>query len=276
MKNKYVASTLAFLFGTFGVHRFYLGQSVRGTLHFGLGFFTLMLTIVEGEPAILLPALIGFIDFVLFLVIPRAEFDEKYNKKYRAFTRPRNQAFYQDNRTDDYEQDSRVRRSNSRQRVNINPYKSSGVAKFNDYDYDGAIQDFKKALRHKYDDPALHFNLACCYSINEAADEAFFHIDKAISFGFVNIDKIHKHNALSFLRTTDEFEAFAKNGYRLNNANHKKTNDPSVAEGQNTKSELLTEQNDLLDQIVKLGELREKGILTEAEFQLQKEKLMNR
>lgn len=274
MKNKHVTATLALLFGVFGVHRFYLGQRIRGMLHFGLGFFCLMLTIEEGEPFIILPALIGFIDFVLFLVMPRAEFDDKYNQKFDAFTRPRNQAFFQNSRSD-YEEERSTKRAEPRRRRNVNPYKSSGVEKFNDYDYDGAIHDFKKALRHKYDDPSLHFNLACCYSINEATDKAFFHLEKAISFGFVDLDKIHKHNALSFLRTTDEFEVFVKNGYRFaaTDAAQQTSEKPNQ---QGEESPKMNSQQDLLDQIVKLGELREKGILTDEEFQKQKEKLMNR
>jgi len=274
MKNKYVTSALAFFFGVFGVHRFYLEQRFRGMLHFGLSIFALAVTIDTGEPIIILPALIGFIDFVLFLVMPIEAFNNKYNKKYHAFTRPRTQAFYKNDRSN-YEDDSRTRRGEPRRKRNVNPYKSSGVAKFNDYDYDGAIHDFKKALRHKYDDPSLHFNLACCYSINEATDESFFHLEKAISFGFVDLDKIHKHNALSFLRTSDEFELFVKNGYRFASSNAAPNNSPkpNQPQEQSTKTNL---QNDLLDQIVKLGELREKGILTDEEFQSQKEKLMNR
>ena len=276
MKNKYVASALAFFLGYWGVHRFYLGQRFRGMLQFGVGAFALMITIEEGFPAVIFPGIVAFIDFVLFLAMPRQEFDEKYNKKYLAFTRPRNQAFYQ-RPEPRYSRKVKENRAPKRTRKNVNPYKSSGVAKFNDYDYDGAIQDFKKALRHKYDDPALHFNLACCYSINEAPNEAFFHLDKAISFGFVDLDKIHKHNALSFLRAEDAFEDFVQNGYRLLNSdqNEAPAEIPTV-ETTSTSVQEEMPQGDLLDQIVKLGELREKGILTEEEFQLQKQKLMDR
>lgn len=289
MKNKYVASTLAFVLGIYGVHRFYLGQRFRGVIQFGIGVFALMITIFEGEPLIIVPALVAFIDAVLLLVMPKAEFDEKHNKKYLAFTRPRQQAAYQQRPHEyneyDYSKPAGEKRQNgTRTRRTGNPYKSSGVAKFNDYDYDGAIQDFKKALRHKYNDPSLHFNLACCYSINELATESFFHLDKAVSFGFVDFDKIQKHNALAFVRTEDQFDEFIKNGYRM--APTPPTESLNIDLGQNQPSQAIqtptsttptptsAPTEDLLEQIVKLGELREKGILTDEEFQVQKQKLM--
>ncbi|MBK7873193.1 MAG: SHOCT domain-containing protein [Saprospiraceae bacterium] len=40
------------------------------------------------------------------------------------------------------------------------------------------------------------------------------------------------------------------------------------------KEEPLVLQDDLLDQIIRLGELRDKGILTEEEFAKQKEKIL--
>ncbi len=289
MKNKYVASTLALTLGIYGVHRFYLGQKFRGVIQFGVGVFALMITVFEHEPLIIVPALVAFIEAVLLLVMPKEDFNEKHNKKYQAFTRPRQQAFYQrspereqeyDDEYDDYEEEAPPRRSRSRQaptrRRNVNPYKSSGVAKFNDYDYDGAILDFKKALRHKYNDPSLHFNLACCYSINEHSSEAFFHLDKAISFGFVDFDKIQKHNSLAFVRTEDEFEDFVRNGYRLKPVASSPMPDDFVEpfKTQAAATSPPVKENDLLEQIIKLGDLREKGILTEEEFQMQKQKLM--
>ena len=285
MKNKYVASTLAFVLGIYGVHRFYLGQRFRGVIQFGIGVFALMITIFEHEPLIIIPALVALIDAVLLLVMPKAEFDEKHNKKYLAFTRPRRQAAYQQRPHEyneyDYSKPAREKRQNGTKRTG-NPYKSSGVAKFNDYDYDGAIQDFKKALRHKYNDPSLHFNLACCYSINELATESFFHLDKAVSFGFVDFDKIQKHNALAFVRTEDQFDEFIKNGYRMTPVSAEESLNIDLSQHQPMQAMQTPKApkptpaptEDLLEQIVKLGELREKGILTDEEFQAQKQKLM--
>ena len=65
-KTRLAAGLLALLFGVFGVHKFYLGKTGLGVLYL-LFFWT-------G-----LPALAGFIEFILFMLMSDAEFDETYN-----------------------------------------------------------------------------------------------------------------------------------------------------------------------------------------------------
>lgn len=142
-----------------------------------------------------------------------------------------------------------------------NPYKNSGVKKFKDYDYEGAIEDFEKALQINEDDISVHFNLACAYSLMEDKNKSMYHLDNAVSLGFKDLEKIKTHDALAYLRIQDEFEAFQQNNYRLSGS-QAKTMENS---GQNTE---------LLEQLQKLAELRQKGLLTEEEFVLQKKKLL--
>ena len=66
MKNKTVTAILALLLGTFGVHRFYLGQLLYGIIYLILGFTGI-------------GTLLAVIDFVIFLLMSDAEFDQKYN-----------------------------------------------------------------------------------------------------------------------------------------------------------------------------------------------------
>lgn len=66
-KSKYVAAMLAFFLGGFGAHHFYLGNV-------GLGIVYLLLCWT------LVPALIAFIEFIVFLVMPTESFDAKYNR----------------------------------------------------------------------------------------------------------------------------------------------------------------------------------------------------
>ncbi len=68
-KNKYIAAVLAFAFGGFGVHRFYLGQT-------GLGILYLIFSITG------IPWIIGFIDFIIFLIADEKAFDLKYNPEF--------------------------------------------------------------------------------------------------------------------------------------------------------------------------------------------------
>lgn len=257
MKKKGTTAVLAFLFGIFGVHRFYLGEKKKGIFYLALFFFSLMITIEEGDPLIIAPAVLGFLDFILFLVKPKEEFDEKYNAKYlnRQVEEPPAR-FRQEGRT-------RTRRVEV---TPVNTFKESGMRKFDDYDIIGAIVDFRKALNSDFKDSKVHFLMACCYSINEEAEKALFHLDKAVDFGFIDFDTIHQLDALAYLRTHIRFEEFVKNSYQI----------PRYLPTE--QDELLDKMedgkaNDLLDQIAELGKLYEKGVLTPDEFQEQKQKL---
>lgn len=64
MKNRFVVVLLAFFLGAFGVHRFYLGQYLRGFLYLII------------PP---LGAIIAFYDAVVFLFMNNADFDIRYN-----------------------------------------------------------------------------------------------------------------------------------------------------------------------------------------------------
>jgi TM2 domain-containing membrane protein YozV len=70
-RNKYVAAALAFLLGTLGVHRFYLGRTASGIV-----MLVLTLTVV----GLLVTGLWALIDTVRYLVMPDAEFDARYRR----------------------------------------------------------------------------------------------------------------------------------------------------------------------------------------------------
>ncbi len=263
MKDKNVAAIFALFFGVFGLHRFYLRQT-------GLGIFYLVFfwTII--------PALISLIDAIVFFSMDKDEFDYKYNRKfiYPDYQR-HNTDFDRGERRFRQEEENRQEQKRRRKdrmvnpskprtspKQKSNPYKASGISKYKEFDYEGAIEDFKKALSITPNDIAVHFNLACAYSLTEESENAFFHLSKAVDDGFVDFKKIQEHDALAYLRIQDEFDTFKKNGYRLNI-------EPTL----NEEPE-VTSSNNLLDQIKQLGELREKGLLTEEEFEVQKKKLL--
>ncbi len=267
MKDKNVAAILALLLGYFGVHRFYLGQIGLGLLYFipVVGF------------------VLSIIDFIAFLSMDQDVFDIKYNKRYMETTyrkrntdfdrRERNRRQGQPERTTQgrpnrsdlkKEREAAVKRQREvyqqKAAKNLNPYKKSGIEKFKDYDFDGAIEDFEKALTINDKDPSVHFNLACAYSLTEQKGEAFFHLDKAVKHGFKLFDKIKTHDALAYLRIQDEYEDFEKNNFQL---------DIKVEQ-----EETPALSGDLLEQLKRLGELRERGLLTEEEFSSQKKRLL--
>lgn len=263
MKKKSIAALFAFPFGMFGLHRFYLGQRLLGVVYlsaFLIGIYIENIFYGPHFPFFIIPALIGFVDAMLFWAMPREDFDAKFNRKYAAYCEQR-PARKPVRRTRFVRKDSKM-----------NKFKVEGIEKFRDFDFEGAIEDFKASLGVKYDDPATHFNLGCCYSYIEDSDAALFHLNKAVEFGFIDFEKIYKHEALAWLRIQPEFEMFVKNGYRLS---------PSLPEAKMDLLESFTElreenqlEDDLLDQIIKLGALRDKGILTQEEFVIQKKKLL--
>ena len=59
------AALFAFFLGAFGAHKFYLGQIGLGVLY--LVFCWTMI-----------PAIVAFIEFILFLVMSDVDFDRKY------------------------------------------------------------------------------------------------------------------------------------------------------------------------------------------------------
>ncbi|MCI5081424.1 MAG: NINE protein [Saprospiraceae bacterium] len=277
MKDKNVAGILALFAGGLGVHRFYLGQT-------GLGFFYLALFWFP------LTWIIGLVDAIVFFSMDQEVFDLKYNKsrshlrnrrsdydRYRETEREREREMRRrrrnrerweerDNRRDLDRRSERMKqyeRPKPKPKKKNSQYKLSGIQKYKDYDYDGAIEDFNKALKETPKDVAVHFNLACAYSLTEQADKAFEHIDKAVGYGFDDFERIKTHDALAFLRIQPGFEDFERDNFRL-------TPQLDVP-----KEDLLsTPQTNLLDQLKKLGDLREKGLLTEEEFAAQKKRLL--
>lgn len=273
MKKKHVAGILAFFFGMFGVHRFYLGQRFLGALYLFIFFFTMMITIEEGAPAVMVPAILAFIDAILLWVMPKEDFDDRYNKKrMRASGK---QATKRANR-----QTAKSRNRNISVSSELQVIKKKGIDLFRDYEFEEAIEYFLEALELAPDDPSLHFNLACCYSMVEKADMAFQHLAASVSNGFDASKKIQSHNALAYLRTHPEFDQFVANGYKVVKAlptpeeNLLEQKSPT-SDSEIDISDMFDEEgDDLLSQISKLGDLLDKGILTQEEFAVQKQKLL--
>lgn len=271
MKEKNVAGILALFLGGLGVHRFYLGQN-------GLGVFYLLFF---WFPVIWL---VGLIDAIAFFSMDQETFDRKYNREfyyyeegkrvgsaYQEGERPQSRGRAERRRG--HFQPSKgpapqpARRKARAPKKADNPYKTSGLEKFKDYDYSGAIEDFQKALEIERQDIATHFNIACAYSLDEQPDRAFYHLDRAVALGFDDFDRIREHDKLAYLRIQDDYEAFQRNGFRLAAGGEAP---PAKAGGE----EQVEDHSHLLEQLKKLGDLREKGLLTDEEFSIQKKRLL--
>lgn len=256
MKDKTTAGLLAFFLGGAGIHRFYLNQAGLGILYIALSLITC------GIFAMIVP----FIDAIVFFIMDPTEFDKKYNpEKFRRQVHvhniPTNQAPIvkkEVRRATPSPKPARrkpVSPPAAKKKVTIhNPHKITGVNKFKQYDFKGAKKSFKKALLVHYDDIATHFNLGCCYSMEEDIEKSMFHLSKAVELGFKDFKRIQNHDSLAYLRSHDEFLDFVKNNYRL-----KTEEEPS-------KEKLATPPVDLLEDDIDVLDLntpeREKVILT--------------
>ena len=260
MKSKKTTSILAFFLGIWGVHRFYLGETVKGFIILIFFFISLVASFEAHAAIVIFTPIFALIEGILFAVKPQEEFDRKYNYKYS----PDN---YFDSDNSSYSKTSVAKKSN------YNPYKNYGIELYKRGDFEMAKSEFLKALGLDYESATIHFNLACCLSQLEEFDKSLLHLSKAITFGFHDMDRIHEHDGLALLRSTDQFQDFVENGYRI--AEQAKSNraeeERKLEEPREKKLSL-----DLLEQINQLGKLKELGLLTEEEFTLQKNKILNK
>ena len=258
LKDKDTAGILALFLGGIGAHRFYLGQTGLGILYIFLGFIS----------AFVVSVILGVIDAIIFFSMDKDSFNIRHNRETFPTERndtdsERRQNEYRRRKQSEGDRPDFQRRAVEHHRRpkprRENPHKNAGIRLFREYDYDGAIAEFQKALEIEPDDIATHFNLACAYSLNEKAEEAFHHLDRAVDLGFDDFERIQNHDALAYLRIQPGFESFRENGYRL-------AKQPDVPP---------PDEENLLEQLKKLAELKEKGLLTEEEFAVQKKKLLD-
>ena len=185
---------------------------------------------------------VSMIDAITLFAMDEKVFDEKYNGiPQKQNDRRKRGAEQKEHRSAPRKRTNYQERTSARKAPKKhNPYKKSGLEKFNDFDYAGAIADFKKSLEITPNDINSHFSIACAYSLTENADLSFSHIDQAVALGFKDFDKIKSHKALAYLRIQPAFEPFEANGFRLPEKKEKTT--------EKTGSGLLEQQPDLLDQ----------------------------
>lgn len=250
MKNRIIAGLLALLLGVVGAHRFYL-DDIGG----GLFYVFLMLITMSVFPVTII---LGIIEAFKFFNMSDKEFDEKYNK-LKEGNRKRTKRGTREHRNVREVRKPKRKKSFFPRR---NPFKKSALEKYEKYDFKGAISDFRKALDISPDDPELHFQMARAYSLTENKELAFRHLDTAVQYGLEKPKRIDSDEDLAFIRVQPEYQSFKDNNYQI------KLDSIGPA-----KKDLL-EDDVLLTQLKKLSELREKGLLSLDEFDLEKRKLM--
>jgi len=255
MKSKNLAAILALAGGSIGLHKFYTGQV-------GAGIFYVVLMFVTAG---IVPAILGVIDAVKLFSMSQQQFDRIYNE-----SRPSGRNMPRQRRRTQRQEDIHMerQRSNSSKisaKQRNNPFRKSADKKFEEYDLDGALDDYKKATEITPADNEMHFNLACIYSLKEEVDQSLHHLDMARKMGFVDVEKIKTKDELAYLRIQPEYDAFVNNGYRQQRV-----------PGTTPPKEDLLQNDALLAQLNKLKEMRERGLLSEKEFSYEKERLTRR
>ncbi len=275
MLKKNLAAVFAILLGVFGVHRFYLGQTLRGIGQFAGFFFAVFVTAESGGelplPFIIAAFVIGpIITGILFFAMSEKKFLQKYDPEaYEEMTRPVSLL------------DAPVRDSKLLRAEGVRYYKSR--------DYDLAAEAFQEAILVDPTDAGSHFNLACAYAKLNRFSASLEHLERAVTFDLPLPERIEDHPALDELRQRPIFLEFRKNNYRREQYANATNGRPDVSQRRKsspkspgTETEELTDFNtpprpphtDLLDQINRLRELHDAGILTREEFQHQRERLL--
>jgi len=137
----------------------------------------------------------------------------------------------------------------------INELTKNAIKADNKQDYATAVNILQEALSYDAQDALTHYNLSLLFSKTNDRDKAFSHLEKAVEFGYKNFSKIATSNDLEWLRKQPEYSEFITNGYKFDKK-------------QNIKSSYIEE-------LKELGKLKEKGIITETEFEIQKGKILN-
>ena len=268
MRNRLVAAILAIFLGAFGVHKFYLRKPGTGIFY----FFMFMVFLNAKLPVM---ALIGLFEGLRLLMMSDQEFNRRYNPEFSQQDQnweQSRQGRYRWGGRNQPEGQTNQNQSRGWKNVEIsnqagarrNIFKESAIRKYKEFDLTGAIEDFQKSLQVEPKDIASHFNIACAYSLTEQAEKAYYHISKAVEYGFNDYEKLSTHDDLAFVRIQNQWDNFKNSGFRSYTSFEKDPYEQPKAEPQNDV---------LLEQLSKLDELRKKGLLSENEYIFEKKKL---
>lgn len=269
MKNRLVAAILAIFGGSVGAHKFYLRKPGSGIFY----FFMFMVFLNAKFPVMFL---IGLFEGLRLLMMSDQDFNQKYNPEMaqQGWQQPAPRQYgWQTRQSRNEENNHSPKPSRAWKNVEVpeynggnrrNIYKETAIKKYKEFDLEGAIEDFQKSLQVEPKDIASHFNIACAYSLTEKGEKAYYHISKAVEYGFTDFEKLNSHDDLAFVRIQQQWDDFKASGYRHYAAFEKDPYEKPKAEPQNDV---------LLEQLNKLDELRKKGLLSESEYAMEKRKL---
>jgi len=284
MLNKTLAGFFAFFLGMFGVHYFYVGKRAAGIAQMA-AFFTFIFlvntTFGTAEDLFGIMIAVTVISSLITAVVWWSTPLHKWQAKYDP----------------DALQENNLLSTGTPQIANTKALKAEGIRYYRSADYDLAIEAFLEAADADVSDPGTHFNLACSYAQLGQYPESMRHLELSVTFGLPKPERIEKHPALAAMRKHSAFQSFRANNYRR--LNFLEVAPPSVTNAENLENfgtspadpinspvklpkdeepaayeDAPTPAPDLLEQITRLRELHDAGVLTQGEYQKQKEKLL--
>lgn len=294
MKNRVTAILFAIFLGGWGVHKFYLRDA-------GTGIFYIMLTIITMSFKWPVGYILAWIDAFRLITMSEEQFDKKYNSRARntrqrgrrdsrEYTERKRDERYERRTTREYSRQSRNTPPNLRKEsrssyqrkkkvIKDNPFKTSGIKRLDNYELDLAEVDLKRALELSPDDKDIHIALGRLYSIEENITKSMSHISKAVKLGYTDFNHIRTADGFAFLRLSDKFEEFEESGFRavrVETPTRESKKDDNVVDAVTPPENDLLQDDVLLSQLNKLKELRNKGIISEKEFEEERVKLTQR
>ena len=115
----------------------------------------------------------------------------------------------------------------------------------------GAIESINKAINMNPTFPSSHYKLATYYSLHTDKKEAFHSLSKAVELGFSDFNKIKTDEDLGWLRKQPEYTQFELNNFKT-----------------------VESKAGYIDELKELGELMEKNIITQEEFNTRKARIL--
>ena len=131
----------------------------------------------------------------------------------------------------------------------------SGMKSYHQGNYDAAIKIFNDAILKFNTKPEAYLRLGAVYAKQGKVDLAIKNVAKSKKLGVSSLELVSKE-PFDTIRNTQKWIDFVNNDYQISNG---------------IKHQTLS----TTDELLKLGELVEKGLLTKEEFEIEKKKLLN-
>ena len=130
-----------------------------------------------------------------------------------------------------------------------------GMKSYHQGNYDAAIKIFDDAILKFNTKPEAYLRLGAVYAKQGKVDLAIKNVAKSKKLGVSSLELVSKE-PFDSIRNTQKWIDFVNNDYQISNG---------------IKHQTLS----TTDELLKLGELVEKGLLTKEEFEIEKKKLLN-